>query len=63
MEVKGSEGLADVVNGSPFRSLNITRLLGGGVLHTKAWLVDGRHFYVGSANLDWRALAQGHMHK
>ncbi len=30
----------------------------GGVLHTKLWIVDGRHFYVGSANMDWRSLTQ-----
>ena len=46
------EGLADV------RSLDITRLVGSGILHTKMWLVDGKHFYVGSANQDWRALTQ-----
>ena len=46
------KGLADV------RSLNITRLVGSGILHTKMWLVDGKHFYVGSANQDWRALTQ-----
>lgn len=27
-------------------------------MHTKAWLVDGKHFYIGSANIDWRALTQ-----
>lgn len=46
------KGLADV------RSLDITRLVGSGILHTKMWLVDGKHFYVGSANQDWRALTQ-----
>ena len=46
------KGLADV------RILNITRLVGSGILHTKMWLVDGKHFYVGSANQDWRALTQ-----
>lgn len=44
--------LADV------RSLDIARLVGSGILHTKMWLVDGKHFYVGSANQDWRALTQ-----
>lgn len=33
-------------------------LLGGGVLHTKLWIIDRRHFYLGSANMDWRALTQ-----
>lgn len=34
------------------------RQLTGGVLHSKFWVVDGRHIYVGSANMDWRALTQ-----
>uniref|UniRef100_A0A1I7Z5A0 PLD phosphodiesterase domain-containing protein n=1 Tax=Steinernema glaseri TaxID=37863 RepID=A0A1I7Z5A0_9BILA len=40
------------------RTMNFTRLLGAGILHTKAWVVDKKHFYVGSANLDWRSLTQ-----
>lgn len=40
------------------RSVNFTRLLGAGVLHTKLWIVDGKHMYVGSANMDWRSLTQ-----
>lgn len=40
------------------RSLNFAQLLGGGVLHTKLWLIDRQHFYVGSANMDWRSLTQ-----
>ncbi|XP_013844725.1 phospholipase D4 isoform X8 [Sus scrofa] len=32
----------------------------GGVLHSKFWVVDGRHVYVGSANMDWRSLTQDH---
>ncbi|XP_073824358.1 5'-3' exonuclease PLD3-like [Musca autumnalis] len=40
------------------RSLNFTRLLGGGVLHTKFWISDHRHLYLGSANMDWRSLTQ-----
>ncbi|XP_066916343.1 5'-3' exonuclease PLD3-like [Clytia hemisphaerica] len=32
--------------------------LGGGVLHTKVWVVDKRHMYVGSANFDWRSLTE-----
>lgn len=30
----------------------------GGVLHSKFWVVDGQHVFVGSANMDWRSLAQ-----
>ncbi|KAL4716073.1 hypothetical protein ACJJTC_013850 [Scirpophaga incertulas] len=40
------------------RSLNFSKLLGNGVLHTKFWIIDRTHFYIGSANMDWRALTQ-----
>ena len=40
------------------RSLNFTKLMGGGVLHTKLWIIDHQHFYVGSANMDWRSLTE-----
>lgn len=40
------------------RSVNFARLFGAGVLHTKLWIVDGKHMYVGSANMDWRSLTQ-----
>lgn len=40
------------------RSIDFPKLFGAGVLHTKLWIVDGQHMYVGSANLDWRALTQ-----
>lgn len=40
------------------RSVNFDRLLGGGVLHTKLWIVDQQHMYIGSANMDWRSLTQ-----
>nr|XP_023653282.1 uncharacterized protein LOC111836360 isoform X1 [Paramormyrops kingsleyae] len=30
----------------------------GGIVHTKLWAVDGKHLYVGSANMDWRSLTQ-----
>ncbi|KAH9380129.1 hypothetical protein HPB48_000738 [Haemaphysalis longicornis] len=29
-----------------------------GVLHTKFWIVDSKHAYIGSANMDWRSLTQ-----
>ena len=32
--------------------------MGAGILHTKMWLVDRKHFYVGSNNFDWRSLTQ-----
>lgn len=45
-------------NAAIVRSVNFPRLLGGGVLHTKLWIVDGMHMYIGSANMDWRSLTQ-----
>jgi len=44
--------------GAEVRGVNFTALMGAGILHTKLWVVDGRHFYVGSANFDWRSLTQ-----
>ena len=44
--------LADV------QSINVSRLSGEGIMHTKLWVVDQKHFYVGSANMDWRSLTQ-----
>lgn len=29
------------------RSVNFNKFFGGGVLHTKVWIVDTKHFYVG----------------
>lgn len=40
------------------RSLNFAKILGNGVLHTKFWIIDRKHVYIGSANMDWRALTQ-----
>ena len=31
---------------------------GGGIMHMKLWVADGRSTYVGSANMDWASLAQ-----
>lgn len=45
-------------NAAKVRSVDFPRLFGGGVLHTKLWVVDRTHFYVGSANMDWRSLTQ-----
>lgn len=44
--------------GAQVRTLNFKKWFGSGILHTKMWLIDRRHFYVGSANLDWRSLTQ-----
>lgn len=40
------------------RNVDMERLVGAGVLHTKFWIADGQHFYIGSANMDWRSLTQ-----
>uniref|UniRef100_A0A147AXG8 Phospholipase D family member 4 n=1 Tax=Fundulus heteroclitus TaxID=8078 RepID=A0A147AXG8_FUNHE len=39
------------------RSVEFGRLTAG-VLHTKFWIVDLTHVFIGSANMDWRALTQ-----
>lgn len=44
-------------NGIQVRRVNLGRLTRG-ILHTKFWIVDRRHVYIGSANMDWRALTQ-----
>ncbi|XP_032480861.1 phospholipase D4 [Phocoena sinus] len=46
-----------VARGAQVRHVPMGRLTGG-VLHSKFWVVDGRHIYVGSANMDWRSLTQ-----
>ncbi|KAK0047603.1 phospholipase D3 [Biomphalaria pfeifferi] len=44
--------------GADVRTLNINKLLNAGVMHTKMWVIDGKHVYIGSANLDWRSYTQ-----
>ncbi|RCN52539.1 phospholipase D domain protein [Ancylostoma caninum] len=39
-------------------SINIEKVLGKGKMHSKFVISDNRHFYLGSANLDWRSLTQ-----
>ncbi|XP_053291296.1 5'-3' exonuclease PLD4 [Pleuronectes platessa] len=43
--------------GVQVRSVNFGRLTNG-VLHSKFWIIDRRHVFIGSANMDWRALTQ-----
>ncbi|KAG5836663.1 hypothetical protein ANANG_G00230800 [Anguilla anguilla] len=43
--------------GADVRKVNM-RELTTGVLHTKFWVVDRKHIYIGSANMDWRSLTQ-----
>ncbi|XP_022107491.1 phospholipase D3-like isoform X2 [Acanthaster planci] len=40
------------------RSLDFDALIGSGILHTKMWVVDRKHVFIGSPNMDWRALTQ-----
>ncbi|XP_060549728.1 5'-3' exonuclease PLD3 isoform X1 [Pantherophis guttatus] len=44
-------------SGAQIRQVDLPRLTRG-VLHTKFWIVDQIHIYLGSANMDWRALTQ-----
>merc|ERR1712223_1575210 len=46
------------VPGIKVKKLNFKKLMGNGILHTKLWISDKRHFYVGSANFDWRSITQ-----
>ncbi|XP_011478792.3 phospholipase D3-like isoform X1 [Oryzias latipes] len=43
--------------GAEVREVNLTALTGG-IVHTKLWVVDQKHVYLGSANMDWRSLSQ-----
>ncbi|MEQ2164997.1 hypothetical protein GOODEAATRI_012477, partial [Goodea atripinnis] len=45
------------VSGADVRTVNM-RALTSGVLHTKFWVIDKKHIYIGSANMDWRSLTQ-----
>ncbi|XP_012579810.1 PREDICTED: phospholipase D4 [Condylura cristata] len=56
--VKGSTDLQVLAaQGAQVRQVPMRQLIGG-VLHSKFWVVDGRHIYLGSANMDWRSLTQ-----
>uniref|UniRef100_A0A1I7U6R2 PLD phosphodiesterase domain-containing protein n=1 Tax=Caenorhabditis tropicalis TaxID=1561998 RepID=A0A1I7U6R2_9PELO len=46
------EGLAEV------REINVTRLIGSGIIHTKFVLSDISTLYVGSANMDWKSFSE-----
>ncbi|XP_060610712.2 5'-3' exonuclease PLD4 isoform X1 [Anolis sagrei] len=43
--------------GAHVKRINFGRLTQG-VLHTKFWIVDMKHIFLGSANVDWRSLTQ-----
>uniref|UniRef100_A0A8C5WEA0 5'-3' exonuclease PLD3 n=1 Tax=Leptobrachium leishanense TaxID=445787 RepID=A0A8C5WEA0_9ANUR len=44
-------------SGAEVRVVDLPQLTKG-VLHTKFWVVDKKHLYIGSANMDWRSLTQ-----
>ncbi|XP_043113419.1 5'-3' exonuclease PLD3 [Puntigrus tetrazona] len=46
-----------VATGAEVRGVDLQSITGG-VLHTKLWVVDKKHVYLGSANMDWRSLTQ-----
>ncbi|XP_061690032.1 5'-3' exonuclease PLD3 isoform X1 [Syngnathoides biaculeatus] len=43
--------------GANIREVDL-KSLSGGILHTKLLVIDQKHFYLGSANMDWRSLSQ-----
>ncbi|XP_065069919.1 5'-3' exonuclease PLD3-like isoform X1 [Rhopilema esculentum] len=46
------------VEGIEVRTLDVEKLIGSGIIHTKLWIVDGHHIYLGSANMDWRSYTE-----
>ncbi|XP_016422425.1 phospholipase D3-like [Sinocyclocheilus rhinocerous] len=46
-----------VATGAEVRGVDLQSITGG-ILHTKLWVVDKKHMYLGSANMDWRSLTQ-----
>lgn len=44
-------------SGAEVREVDLKNITGG-IVHTKLWVVDKKHMYVGSANMDWRSLTQ-----
>ncbi|XP_078516706.1 5'-3' exonuclease PLD3-like isoform X2 [Lissotriton helveticus] len=59
--VNGTANSTDLImltqKGAEVKLVDFKSLLGG-VLHTKLWVVDKKHIYIGSANMDWRSLTQ-----
>ncbi|CAK9293823.1 unnamed protein product [Gordionus sp. m RMFG-2023] len=49
--------LAQAAN-AKVRKLDFRKFSNYGILHTKLWIFDDTHFYIGSANMDWRSLTQ-----
>lgn len=43
--------------GAQVREVDLSAVTAG-IVHTKLWVVDQKHLYLGSANMDWRSLSQ-----
>ncbi|XP_061645492.1 inactive phospholipase D5-like isoform X1 [Phyllopteryx taeniolatus] len=63
IQLKISSGIVDSVelktlarHGAEVHYVNMTALTKGR-LHSSFWVVDRRHFYIGSGSMDWRSLA------
>lgn len=49
-----------LLTGVSVRLIDMKKVSGGGVQHSKYFIVDGTQVYVGSQNLDWRSLKHIH---
>ena len=54
-EPEALQALSDKVQ---IRTMDFSKWYRSGIMHAKVWVVDGKHGYVGSANMDWRSLTQ-----
>uniref|UniRef100_A0A915N2I9 PLD phosphodiesterase domain-containing protein n=1 Tax=Meloidogyne javanica TaxID=6303 RepID=A0A915N2I9_MELJA len=53
----GSEVFKQIENAA-LRGVKNSSKLCSGILHSKLWIVDNQHFYLGSANMDWQSLTE-----
>ena len=44
--------------GAEVRTPDFEHLMHAGILHTKMWIADEAHVYIGSGNFDWRSYTQ-----
>ena len=49
---------ADFPDRISIHSVEMGKWYGGGIMHQKIWIFDQRHLYLGSANMDWKSIAQ-----
>ena len=54
-EPEALQALSDKVQ---IRTMDFSKWYRSGIMHAKVWVVDGKHGFVGSANMDWRSLTQ-----